>query len=306
MLGGLSLAASLAAVLQAADAQIQVDYAWPLALLRLPVAKAAEDGRYPGVQGPKMASRLARVAKNGFDAFVLDVLPRQGEVDEAVEEESEDVLGRVGQGFLRWQKVVYAASQGVPLRAISKAPSSWRPTLGMNYSWPSLYDSADFHILQQLVAKASYEYLRKLSGNKPTYPALMVFMWAEVLRPGESQMPHSHVHSPVAGAFVARHRCDAQRIVIVDPRGELPPFGQRATLKPEEGELLLWPGWASHYVEMNSCNMTTVYYSFIVLPRDPSDELDWEDDVPARYVKQKRKKVKGFPDGNEQPARSEL
>jgi hypothetical protein len=41
---------------------------------------------------------------------------------------------------------------------------------------------------------------------------------------------------------------DAGSIIFDDPRGPLPPFDNRLTIQPKQGDLILFPSWLIHSV----------------------------------------------------------
>jgi hypothetical protein len=49
--------------------------------------------------------------------------------------------------------------------------------------------------------------------------------------------------------FYARVPQGSGSLVFADPRGILPPFGNVVEHLPQEGELIVFPGWLGHQVQ---------------------------------------------------------
>ncbi len=73
--------------------------------------------------------------------------------------------------------------------------------------------------------------------------------WATVHRAGMHHMRHSHPDNVVSGVYYVSVPDDAGPIVLEDPRGGgRPPFDDRFTFVPKEGDLVLFPSWLMHEV----------------------------------------------------------
>jgi len=76
-----------------------------------------------------------------------------------------------------------------------------------------------------------------------------LFAWATVHESCISHAPHSHPNEIVSGVYYVKMPDDAGAVMFDDPRGPLPPFDNRITVRPKEGDLILFPSWLIHQVE---------------------------------------------------------
>ncbi|CAE8624025.1 unnamed protein product [Polarella glacialis] len=135
------------------------------------------------------------------------------------------------------------------------------------------------------------EYLASLDDPlRDQRPRLM--MWAEVYEPLAFHGPHSHTGVPVVGIFAARCEAGSQDISFEDPRGINPPFGKKERFSLSEGEVLLFPSWASHFLEPNLGNSTNVFISFALEKGRGPQDFDWEDDATGSFVETRVNKIK--------------
>jgi hypothetical protein len=56
-----------------------------------------------------------------------------------------------------------------------------------------------------------------------------------------SHLPHSHPDQIVSGVYYVKMPTEAGSITFDDPRGPLPPFDNRITIRPQQGDLILFP-----------------------------------------------------------------
>jgi hypothetical protein len=72
--------------------------------------------------------------------------------------------------------------------------------------------------------------------------------WASVHGNGSSHLPHIHRGALVSGVYYVSCPEGAGKIIFEDPRGALPPFGNRVIHTPRTGQMLLFPPWLVHHV----------------------------------------------------------
>jgi hypothetical protein len=74
-----------------------------------------------------------------------------------------------------------------------------------------------------------------------------------------------HQDSLISGVFYAQIP-DQQSgaIIFEDPRGSLPPFGERLTHSPQTGEMLMFPGWLVHLVTSSMSTQPRISFAFNV------------------------------------------
>jgi len=57
----------------------------------------------------------------------------------------------------------------------------------------------------------------------------------------------------VTGVYFVKVKELVESVIFDDPRGPLPPFDHKLTIKPLTGDLFLFPGWLLHQVTENPC-----------------------------------------------------
>ena len=116
--------------------------------------------------------------------------------------------------------------------------------------------------LKAWIDEATEELMTVTSGAaKDEFSAAAISAWANVLRRGAYHRTHTHPGCVWSGVYyVAVGRNDTNwehsgAIELDDPRGAvemvaLPgnPFGQRLTIEPEPGLMLMFPSWLRHAV----------------------------------------------------------
>lgn len=265
----------------------QVAYVWPAAVWSTPLLASGSSGAVP--------ARLAELAERGFERYLDEVLPRELEADAAFAEAYRAADGsRANLGFLRWQKRVFASVTHVPVEELDWDGKPVPRVPGISYQWSELYGSHEFEMLKRRVNTMVSSFLNSLTGEKRKHK-FRTFAWAEVYRPGDFQRPHTHTGAAVAGMFFARYGTGSiggQDLVFEDMRGINPPFGRKHEHHPAQGELVLWPSWASHFLSPHPGNSTNVFFSFLIWPPNGAPDFDWEDDVTGDYVYRKTSSIK--------------
>jgi len=118
--------------------------------------------------------------------------------------------------------------------------------------------------------------------------------WANVNRLGDYHDPHNHPHSYLSGTYyvqVPRDRADLKTrsdvrpgaITFYDPRGQAnmtairddPQIEAEHTLRPEPGDILLWPSFLMHFVHPNLSRQPRISISFNLV-------LKWSEDYLPR------------------------
>ncbi len=131
------------------------------------------------------------------------------------------------------------------------------------------------------------DYLRRVGMSYPIEWSLQG--WANVNRFGDYHDPHNHPHAYLSGTYYVRvpearenlrTRKDARpgSISFYDPRGAVnmtairddPQIEAEHTIRPEAGDILLWPAFVQHFVHPNLAKEPRVSVSFNVV-------LKWSD-----------------------------
>ena len=145
------------------------------------------------------------------------------------------------------------------------------PSLGVSNvgGWHSQYSlhkrpEPCFKKLNDLIIECvlgTSELLAKSTGRKFPKVTTTSEMWAMVMRDGNYTIPHTHadshwasVYYPDCGDADEAQHADSGKITFVDPRmGVLPVPGLNMALanyvvNPKPGQLMIFPGWLTHYV----------------------------------------------------------
>ncbi len=146
--------------------------------------------------------------------------------------------------------------------------------------------------LRDCANKTAIDYLKRIGM---TYPINWTLQgWANVNRFGDYHDPHNHPHAYLSGTYYVRVPKDHEaletrgdvrpgHISFYDPRGTVnmtairgdPQIEAEYTVRPEAGEILLWPAFLYHFVHPNLSREPRVSVSFNVV-------LKWSDDYLPR------------------------
>jgi len=274
--------------------QQDVKYIWPTTTWSVPLTTPTNGGK--SLLDASLVERLADMGEKAFDTYVNDILPKELEADSQFAREfAASDATRINAGFSRWQKRVYSDLKKVPLIELSWDGSPIPKYKKVNYKWQELYDSREYKSLRFQIERLTGMYLNNLGkGDDQTRRRFRTFIWVEVFRQADSMRPHVHTGAHTAGVFFSRYSSDegAQKFAFEDPRGINPPFGKTHNHQPQQGELLIFPSWASHFVTPHPMNSTNVFFNFVCWPPDGAPELDWEDDTTGDYVYTKQLNIK--------------
>lgn len=72
--------------------------------------------------------------------------------------------------------------------------------------------------------------------------------WAAVHYKRAKHSMHFHEDSALAAVYYVSVPDGSGELTLYDPRGPRPPFEQTFTLNPQEGDLVMFPGWLGHSV----------------------------------------------------------
>ena len=102
--------------------------------------------------------------------------------------------------------------------------------------------------------------------QQTTDPSERMFLWATMLGNGSYHAPHAHQDSIVSGAYFAKipeGKDAGGHLVFGDPRGAgIYPFGLKYIHVPIEGQIVVFPGYLSHWVEPAKSSDWRVSFSF--------------------------------------------
>jgi len=239
-------------------------------------------------------ARLAALGESEFERYRTSVMPRELKMDPKFREElggPEDDGSHINLAFLRWQKRVFAQKWRLPVEELNWDGRPVPMFKGISYQWKELYDSLELQVLTKRVEAMATQFLQNIQGDR-ALTKFRTMPWVEVFRPGDFQWPHVRTGAAVYGVFFARHAENSSELVFDDVRGDSPPFGHQHTHHPEQGELVLFPSWASHKLTPNQGSTNNVYYRFLLWPPRGAPDFDWEDDPTGDYVFKKMTNVR--------------
>lgn len=133
--------------------------------------------------------------------------------------------------------------------------------------WGGFRGVEGFDALVATMRTAAGVFLRRHGMNHSTSAlkaAHPLVIWASVHTPESAHQPHVTDDALVGGVYYVRTPPDAGKLHIFDPRGKSPldladplafpspPFHRGVRVSPEEGKLILFPGWLVHSVVPSS------------------------------------------------------
>ena len=108
--------------------------------------------------------------------------------------------------------------------------------------------------------------------NNNINPSEKMFLWATMLSNGSYHAPHSHQDSIISGVYFAKIPTNpigdnedgvGGNLVFGDPRGNgIYPFGLKYIHQPIEGQIVLFPGYLTHWVEPVKSADMRISFSF--------------------------------------------
>jgi len=269
-----------------------VEYVWPLVLMQIPLPRSAGETQ---AEVDSLLHGLADIGEKGFSKYLKEVLPIELEADDdfarAFNGSDES---RWNDGFFRWQKRTYSKLSKISVEEILWDGKPVPALPGVKYKWDELHRSdAMKRILPKLAGQLeTYQQHSDATLNRKEVRKGRFIPWVQVFRPGAFHRPMAHTGSPVVGFLVLRCAKSQQRVIFEDPRGINPPFGRKHAIALKEGDLFLFPSWASHFFDPNRGKETHVILKFAVQgPGGPRD-FDWEDDGTGSIVKKVLKKIR--------------
>jgi uncharacterized protein (TIGR02466 family) len=123
----------------------------------------------------------------------------------------------------------------------------------------------DHPIFRPLRLECQQAFLKALSDlQAPRDTQFMLQAWINVTHPGGYNVQHGHPRSYLSGAYYLDVPENSGRICFADPRtgakhSMLKADGLLSSntlrLQPKEGQLLIFPAWLEHYVELNESSL---------------------------------------------------
>ena len=136
----------------------------------------------------------------------------------------------------------------------------------------------EYAVLEATVLKYMAEYLGLSDGEE----SLRVVSWCSVQDEGAFHSPHTHTGEAAVAVFYARMAATSGSLLLLDPRGHIPPFGRRRELRPAAGTLVIFPSWLPHSAMPSSSagDASRVIFAFNV-GRSHAGSMHWSADTLA-------------------------
>lgn len=157
--------------------------------------------------------------------------------------------------------------EGNRMRALSEGAS--KSNRGGWHSEGNLFDNDTPCVVQlrELATQAILEANEKIGAKAdPASLALKIFAWMNANPKGGFNAPHTHPGAHWSGVYyVAQPEIEegnSGMIEFLDPRSDLPnwrilkaaPFRMKKKLRPEPGEMILFPSYLAHWVYPNDAD----------------------------------------------------
>ena len=136
-----------------------------------------------------------------------------------------------------------------------------------------MYEDKRFGVIKQDIIHYCIEALGHLSVEDHCEPDL-TGLWAMINGPGSYNKLHSHPHNYLSGAFYLQVPENSGKLTFHDPRPQsevlAPPFKQDQSIHlaprvgwlPKVNDLLIFPSWLNHEVEINNSKEDRIMLSF--------------------------------------------
>lgn len=113
--------------------------------------------------------------------------------------------------------------------------------------------------------------------------------WAMVTPHGGYAKSHVHPYSHISGTYYVQVNEQSGSLVMEDPRGAAPMVGlpnskdteyniHKFSVKPQNGLLVLFPSWLSHYVQSNESELRRISVAFNItfFPKNIVQKVNFE------------------------------
>lgn len=164
--------------------------------------------------------------------------------------------------------------EGHKLRAQSEGAS--KSNKGGWHSKGNLFDeqASCFTMLSVIAETAVKQATRRISKTDPDTLDMKLFAWMNMNPVGAYNAPHTHPGAHWSGVYyVSQPEVEddnAGRIEFLDPRSDLPnwrllkasAFNLKKSLKPQPGEMILFPSYLVHWVYPNIADDERISIAF--------------------------------------------
>ncbi|KAF4671974.1 hypothetical protein FOL47_001061 [Perkinsus chesapeaki] len=218
------------------------------------------------VIGSKFAPAIAEASEETYRIFLEE--RRHRLEGEKTTENNTVNSGIVNDDFYHWQMAL-----PVDKRPLEKTP--------------------EFAQLVATIDRLVKRYLEHAGGNREeiSRKRLSMSYWTAVHFANEYHSPHTHTGQDCVAVFYAKvaEGPGNGKLVLMDPRGQVPPFGRTVSIDVYPGQLVIFPSWLNHMVSpttgsSDAGSQRRVMIAFNVqdsrYPGDIPSTL-WHKDVPS-------------------------
>jgi len=116
--------------------------------------------------------------------------------------------------------------------------------------WTFLLESTEFKQVAQVLQLAADVFLQVIGQPEDAIKnrSKEIGAWATVHHHCQAHLAHTHPDNMLSAVYYVRMPSVAGKLVLEDPRGPRPPFDNRMYIRPNEGDIILFPSWLTHYV----------------------------------------------------------
>lgn len=136
------------------------------------------------------------------------------------------------------------------------------------------YNNADwlYAEVHDMLEEAIQFYLKEDPAYKHVFTDKIptVDTWTNVNKPGSSNRIHSHKECAFVGLYYVQAEGTGE-LTFINPANYLSdcssnsPGTSRMSFIPKDGDLILWPAWVPHEVEVNKSNQYRINIAFNIL-----------------------------------------
>ena len=172
---------------------------------------------------------------------------------------------------------------------LARAPAPGPQAYSNVGGWHSAADlhswgGAAVHQLTQWIGAATREMSAATSGSAQYDGDFTLWAWANLLRKGGYNMAHDHSRAGWSGVYYVETGQEsptnplAGQIEFIDPRlgassQHLPgkPFDNPVRIKPQDGLMLVFPGWFKHFVHPYEGESERISIAFNLIYQPPDE-----------------------------------
>jgi len=165
--------------------------------------------------------------------------------------------------FFWMQSQYFKETHGVPGIVDSKPMKELIPIInGFVFNYLDFLNSTEAQSLSQIDLQPEMN----LKGKK--LPWIWNYFWSTVLCDGGAHLKHTHRNCCMSGVYYISMPSPASPIIFHDSRNQDPknllgpPFHRSFSIYPEQGDLLLFPGWLIHEVPAQPTSQPRVSIAF--------------------------------------------